>query len=218
MNRLYVVESQFSITGGMADHRLRLPSSQVAAYARALARELMLSEKVVPAPGSPQAALRQVLGPAQPAVAFDKQWVREVAADLRASAGKSLVVAGRRQPPLVHALAFAINALLGNLGKTIELHKPPASPPAGSLAQLVEAIKKGEVETLVIVGGNPAHDAPVDARISPARSRRSPPRSGWACMPTRRRGWRPGTFRPPTPWSGGEMPGPAMEACWRSSP
>ena len=148
MNRLYVVESQFSITGGMADHRLRLPSSQVAAYARALARELMLSEKVVPAPGSPQAALRQVLGPAQPSVAFDRQWVREVAADLRASAGKSLVVAGRRQPPLVHALAFAINSLLGNLGKTIELHKPPARPPADSLAQLIEAIKKGEVETL----------------------------------------------------------------------
>ena len=41
MNRLYVVESQFSITGGMADHRLRLPSSQVPELRPALAaREL----------------------------------------------------------------------------------------------------------------------------------------------------------------------------------
>ena len=163
MNRLYVVESQFSITGGMADHRLRLPSSQVAGYARALARELMLSETVVPAPGSPKAALRQVLGSSRPSVEFDKDWAREVATDLHAHAGKSIVIAGRRQPPLVHALVFAINALLGNLGKTIELHKPPGSPPSASLAQLIEAIKKGEVETLVIVGGNPAYDAPVDA-------------------------------------------------------
>ena len=162
MNRLYVVESQFSITGGMADHRLRLPSSHVAEYARAVARELSLGEKVVPAPGSPAVALRQVLSSSRPSIEFDPRWVREVASDLRANAGKGIVIAGRRQPPLVHALAFAINALLGNLGKTIELHKPPASPTSGSLAQLIEAIRKGEVETLVIVGGNPAHDAPVD--------------------------------------------------------
>ena len=163
MNRLYVVESQFSITGGMADHRLRLPSSQVAAYARALARELTLGEKVAPAPGSPQAVLRQVLSSSRPSVGLDEGWIREVASDLRASAGKGLVIVGRRQPPLVHALAFAINAVLGNLGKTIELHKPPASPKSASLAELMEAIKKGEVESLIIVGGNPAYDAPVDA-------------------------------------------------------
>src|SRR4051812_44878842 len=37
MNRLYVVESSFTITGGMADHRLRLASSHVLAFAAALA-------------------------------------------------------------------------------------------------------------------------------------------------------------------------------------
>ena len=162
MNRLYVVESRFSLTGGMADHRLRLPSSQVAEYTRALARELTLGETVVPAPGSPEAALRQVLSSSRPSVGFDERWVREVAADLKAHAGQGIVIAGRRQPPLVHALAFAMNAALGNLGKTIELHKPPARPTADSLAELAEAIKKGEVETLVILGGNPAYDAPAD--------------------------------------------------------
>jgi len=40
MNRLYVVESQFSVTGGMADHRLRLRSSEVGALAVELAKEL----------------------------------------------------------------------------------------------------------------------------------------------------------------------------------
>ncbi len=41
MNRLYVVESRFSLTGGMADHRLRLGASQVRDFAIALARVVL---------------------------------------------------------------------------------------------------------------------------------------------------------------------------------
>jgi molybdopterin-containing oxidoreductase family iron-sulfur binding subunit len=37
MNRLYVVENRFTLTGAMADHRLRCPASQIAAFAHALA-------------------------------------------------------------------------------------------------------------------------------------------------------------------------------------
>ena len=33
MNRLYVVENRYTVTGGMADHRLRLPASQIGAFA-----------------------------------------------------------------------------------------------------------------------------------------------------------------------------------------
>src|SRR5271165_3150951 len=154
MNRLYVVESQFSITGGMADHRLRLPSSHVLDYSMVLARELLMGDQVVPAPGSPQAALRQALATYRPSVKLDQIWIREVAADLRAHAGKGIIIAGRRQPPVVHALAFALNAALGNVGKTIELRKPPARPAAATLQELVRAIDKGEVETLIILGGN----------------------------------------------------------------
>ena len=166
MNRLYAVESQFTITGGMADHRLRLPSSHVRDYTMVLARALLDGEKVVPAPGSPQAALRQALATYKPSVKLDELWVREVAADLRAHAGKGIIIAGRRQPPIVHALAFALNATLGNIGKTIELRKPPARPAAGTLQELVQAIDKGEVETLLILGGNPVYTAPVDLGLA----------------------------------------------------
>ena len=40
MNRLYVVENRYTITGGMADHRLRLPVSQIGAFAIALAEKI----------------------------------------------------------------------------------------------------------------------------------------------------------------------------------
>ncbi len=166
MNRLYVIESQFTITGGMADHRLRLPSSQLLNYTMVLARAILDDEKIVPAPGSPQAALRQALATYKPSVKIDEPWVREVAADLRAHAGKGIIVVGRRQPPIVHALAFALNSTLGNIGKTIELRKPPARPAAGTLQDLVQAIDKGEVETLIILGGNPAYTAPVDVGLA----------------------------------------------------
>ena len=162
MSRLYVVESQFTITGGMADHRLRLPASQVVEYTLALTRELFSSEKVVPSPGSSEAALHQALASFQPTLKFEPRWIREVAADLRAHAGKGIVVAGRRQPALVHALVFAINAALDNLGKTIELRQPPVPPASGTLQELVSAIDKNEVETLLILGANPVYTAPVD--------------------------------------------------------
>ncbi len=40
MNRLYVAEAAYSITGGMADHRFRMRSAEVAGFARAVAAEL----------------------------------------------------------------------------------------------------------------------------------------------------------------------------------
>jgi molybdopterin-containing oxidoreductase family iron-sulfur binding subunit len=162
MNRLYAVEGQYTVTGGMADHRLRLAASHVGEYTLVLARELLLSDPVVPAPGSPQAVLHQALASFRPSVAFDPRWVREVAADLRARRRKGIIIAGRRQPPLVHALVHALNSALGNLGKTIELHQRPSSPDIATLDELAQAITKGQVQTLVVLGGNPAYNAPVD--------------------------------------------------------
>src|SRR6266705_3203985 len=60
MNRLYVVENRFSLTGAMADHRLRCPASQIPAFARALAQNIATATKdaalgtmlaAIPAPG-----------------------------------------------------------------------------------------------------------------------------------------------------------------------
>jgi len=165
MNRLYVVESRFSLTGGMADHRLRLPASHVRDYTLALARAVL-------AGSSANQSLRQALqatplggeGPATVA----GPWIEEVAADLKAHAGRAVILAGRRQPPLVHALVHAMNVSLGNLGKTVELRSGESSSTggAGTLEELAEAAGQGRVETLVILGGNPAYDAPANLEFA----------------------------------------------------
>ncbi len=167
MNRLYVVESRFSLTGGMADHRLRLPATHVRDYTVALARAVLAGSNA-------DQSLRQALeattlGKEGTATDADA-WIAEVAADLKSYAGRAVILAGRRQPPLVHALVHAMNTTLGNLGKTVELRNV-SRPVAGTLAELAEAAGKGQVETLVILGGNPAYDAPADIDFAPLMKR-----------------------------------------------
>jgi len=156
MNRLYAVEGVYSLTGAMADHRLRLESRQIAAFVAALAARLG-------APGASSQAGADVAG-------VDQRWIDAVAKDLQANRGKGLVVAGERQPAGVHAAVCALNAHLGNTGKTVSYYetKDAALPSVGSLTSLVSAMNGGTVQTLVILGGNPVFDAPADLDFAAA--------------------------------------------------
>ena len=153
LNRLYVVESLMSVTGFNADHRQRLCSSAVLQVAAALAAQILK-------PGG--VAGLESLG--QPA-GVDPKWISACAKDLLAHAGKSLVVAGYRQPLAVHLLAHAINAALGNLGKTVVFHKVPDSHEEG-LVELAQALNGGSVQTLIILAANPGYTAPVELNWS----------------------------------------------------
>jgi molybdopterin-containing oxidoreductase family iron-sulfur binding subunit len=155
MNRLYAVESFFSNTGAMADHRLRLPSSMIGAFAAALTLELQSQGITIKDNGA--------LGPFSQH-SFDKEWIRIVAADLIKARGKGLVIAGRQQPAAVHALAFVINSALGNVGNTAtfnEISDSQLSSTAG-LISLINDIKNKSITTLAILGGNPLYNAPAD--------------------------------------------------------
>jgi molybdopterin-containing oxidoreductase family iron-sulfur binding subunit len=149
MNRLYSVESTPTNTGAMADHRLRMRASDIEGFARALAREFGLNTLAGPA------AAPNVPG----------GWIQALASDLKAHSGASLVVAGDQQPPVVHALAHAINQALGNFDKTVYFTQPIEDSPSSqwdSLGELAADIRAGNVSTLLILGGNPAYDAPAD--------------------------------------------------------
>ena len=146
MNRLYVAESAFSLTGAMADHRLRLASSQVSALAAAVAGRILGAE---------------ALAPLTAGLDVKAEWVAECAADLRAHPGQALVLAGAHQPAAVHALAYAMNVALGAVGHTVDF-VAAETPAASSITELAAAIQAGAVQTLVLLGGNPAYNAPAD--------------------------------------------------------
>ena len=154
INRLYVAEGTPSVTGAKADHRIRIRTSEVPAFAAALAN-------AIGAGGTAGSALSDKAAKAIPAIAKD----------LQAHRGSSLVIAGEYQSPAVHALAHAMNQALGNTGKTVSYTAPLDLNPVDniqSLRELVADLNAGRVETLLILGGNPVYDAPADLGFTDA--------------------------------------------------
>src|SRR5688500_10006266 len=160
MNRLYVVEGVFSLTGAMADHRLRLESRQIAPFLAALAARI-----AAPAAGAGS--------PAGDLAGVDPRWMDALAKDLLANRGKGLIVAGERQPAAVHAAVCALNTSLGNTGTTVSYYetRDAALPSVSSLASLVSAMTAGSIQTLVVLGGNPVFDAPADLDFASAMAK-----------------------------------------------
>lgn len=155
-NRLYAVESTPTLTGASADHRLPLRAGEIAHFALALAHQLGLGVSI---------------GPENPNI--PAHWVEAVAGDLQAHAGNGLVVVGDHQPPELHALAHALNAHLGNTGETLLYTEPVAANPemqGESLATLTAAMAAGEVDLLLILGGDPVYTSPADVDFAGALS------------------------------------------------
>jgi len=160
MNRLYVVEPAMTITGAMADHRLRMPGGDVGAFLASLV-SMMASRGI--------AALAPLASLTHGQRHWDPKWLVAVATDLERNRGNSVVIVGRRQPAAVHALAAALNVALGNLGNTVEYATPLTSDPTAGVAPLgtlVQDIATGAVDTLVITASNPVYGAPVDFKLA----------------------------------------------------
>jgi len=162
MNRLYAIESTPTLTGAKADHRLAMPAAEIENVARELAAALGAGGAAPAAQGQPASVPR----PDAPDVA---RWIGAIAKDLQAHKGRSVVVAGEYQSEAVHAAARTINEALGNAGTTVTYGANiAATGPEGtsSIAELAQAIDAGEVELLVILGGNPVFTAPADVRFA----------------------------------------------------
>ncbi|MDX6711180.1 MAG: hypothetical protein QOH96_2196 [Blastocatellia bacterium] len=154
LNRLYVIESNRTRTGAKADHRLGLKPSEIEGFVRAVA-----------------AGVGAKFSGIQGSAGQHGAWVATLVRDLQSVPGKSLVIVGDEQPPIVHALAHAMNDALGNVGTTVFHTDPVEANPQdqiASLRELVQDLNSGAAETLVILGGNPAYTAPVDFNFKDA--------------------------------------------------
>jgi len=158
MNRLYVLEGSPSLTGSMADHRLPLRPSQVAAAARAIAGRLGVAG----------------VGDGNLPEGLPEAWVTALVEDLQGAGGRCIVVAGDEQDASVHVLAHAMNAALGSVGTAVFYTDPVVARPTDqleSLRALTEAMTGGNVQALLIVGGNPVYSAPADLAFAEALAR-----------------------------------------------
>jgi len=147
MNRLYVIESTPTTTGAKADHRLPLRAGDVEFFADALWR-LFTNNGGFPS------------GPTGPLGFYPALFT-----DLQTHHGSCVVIVGDHLPSAAHAVTHALNELLGNVGKTVSYTDPADANPINqidSIKYLVADVNAGKVDLLVILGGNPAYDAPAD--------------------------------------------------------
>jgi MoCo/4Fe-4S cofactor protein with predicted Tat translocation signal len=156
MARFYAAESTPTVTGSMADHRLPLRAGDVEAVGRAIAAGLGLAVPATPGftPEGPR-----------------RRWIEAVVSDLRAHRGASIVIAGDQQPPVVHALAHALNHALGNVDRTVTHGAPVEARPEDQLASLralVNDLRAGAVDCLLVLGSNPVYTAPADLDFAAA--------------------------------------------------
>jgi MoCo/4Fe-4S cofactor protein with predicted Tat translocation signal len=168
MNRLYVIESTPTTTGAKADHRQPVQASKVETLAEAFVHGTVPVK--IGGPATEEDRRRIEGAPSgNPAVGLlseaERRFFGAALIDLRLYEAKSLIVVGDHQPPTVHALAHAINAQLGNVGKTVFYTDAVDANPVNqtdSIKDLVGDIQSGKVDLLIILGGNPVYDAPVD--------------------------------------------------------
>jgi len=148
MNRVHLAEPGLSITGASADDRWPLSAARVAELAMDVAQVILHGGH-----GGSDAA-------------------RAMAADLTSHKGSSLVMAGPSQPAAVHAACAAINEALGNIGTTVRYARvTEPEMTAASLETLIAEMNRGDVNTLVILDGNPVWDAPADLDLAKAMAK-----------------------------------------------
>jgi molybdopterin-containing oxidoreductase family iron-sulfur binding subunit len=139
-----------------AEHRLGLRASEIPAFTAELA-------KAVGVPGEPSAYAW---------TEEQKKFLAALAKDLKAHAGKCVVIPGLYQDESVARLALVINNVLGNLEKTIavsfEAVNSLPSNQSGDLKALVADLNAGKVDWLVILNDNPIYNAPADLEFAAA--------------------------------------------------
>jgi molybdopterin-containing oxidoreductase family iron-sulfur binding subunit len=168
LNRLYVIESTPTTTGLKAEHRLGLRASEIPAFVAELAKAVGISGVEIP---------DYVWTDEQ------KKFLAALAKDLKAHAGRSVVIPGLYQESEVVALASAINGVfgLGNLGKTVRWRSaysansyigatvnPLQSDQIADLKSLADDLNAGKVDWLVVLNGNPIYNAPADLEFAAA--------------------------------------------------
>jgi Fe-S-cluster-containing dehydrogenase component len=156
MSRHIQFECGVSLTGANADVRLPIAPSQQGLVALALLRRIARKDGSTDVPDGPEQTL-------------DPRALDAAADDLWRARGRSVVVSGAHDPS-TQVLVHAINARLGNIGRTVDLDRPSLQRQGddAAVARLIDDMSRGDIDVLVLYGVNPAYDYPDAARFTAA--------------------------------------------------
>jgi Fe-S-cluster-containing dehydrogenase component len=142
------IESGMSVTGSNADLRLAVAPSELGTAAVALLGRVARKAGKADKDGAP--AVPDPVDTAKLDLIAERLWQHR---------GESLVGSGSNDPSLQVVVA-ALNALLGNIGKTVDVARASLQRQGdeGALSDLVAEMNRGEVRALIVMGANPAYD------------------------------------------------------------
>jgi molybdopterin-containing oxidoreductase family iron-sulfur binding subunit len=178
MNRLYTIESDLTITGASSDNRLALKPSEIEAFAHALAAKLNIE-------GAEAPKLSEEASKYVDAIAKDLKTKKDHGKESAREAGSTLILVGDSMPPAIHALGHAINAALGNVGKTVvytEPLLPERSLATKDIRDFATALNDGSIKTLVIIGSNPAYTSPIDLDLGSVLAKKLKEDKDWLAV------------------------------------
>ncbi|MBV9671194.1 MAG: TAT-variant-translocated molybdopterin oxidoreductase, partial [Verrucomicrobia bacterium] len=143
-NYLFAVEPTPSNVSSLANDRLPLAGREIPSLVAALYARLT----------------NQTIARLKPAC---QGWIDRIVDRFEKSPGKCVVMVGPRQPALVHAWAHRVNRQIGADRQIVKYRRSALIVPADpvqSLKQLTHDLSSGAADSILILGGNPAFDAP----------------------------------------------------------
>jgi len=162
MNRLYSVESQYSVTGSAADFRLALQSSQIPFLLRKIEEAIdagkIVEDKEEEIPYNKLKGTDRV-----------QRVIDSISSDLLLNKGASVLAVGSHHSMAVQLAAIRINAKLGNIGKSVkiyEIENEIAGVPALKLNDFVAKAK--EFKSLWVLPPNPVFSVAGDLNLAEA--------------------------------------------------
>ena len=164
MNRLYCIESQYSVTGSAADFRLALQSSQIPAFLRKIEEAIdagrIIEDKFEEVPYNELKGADRV-----------NRVLESIVSDLLVNKGKgtSVLAVGSHHSLAVQFAALRINAKLGNIGKTVNLYEISNELAEVTSIKLDEFVTRAkEFKSVWILPPNPVFTVSGDVKLSEA--------------------------------------------------
>ena len=158
LNRLYVIEDHYSITGGSADHRIKLSHQYMDAFLSVLTHRLIQKDVSKAKLFFTSAYLKEIrLLATKYQSIVDEVYISAIVDDLSSHQKSSILIAGDTQPAHVHSMVALLNLLQGNINNTVTYHAAVVPDYTRNSKKLTKAVANKELDLMVVLSPNPSY-------------------------------------------------------------
>ncbi|HKD68503.1 MAG TPA: molybdopterin dinucleotide binding domain-containing protein [Candidatus Binataceae bacterium] len=170
----YYVGPRMSLTAARCDQWFSCRPGFEASVALAMLRVMVDKALVHPTSGIELGSVGKFAAGYDPAAIAEKSGVSaktiERMAHEFAEADGALAIAGT-DDDAAHVAAWMLNAVTGNIGKTVSFAASPQSAASSGTAAVLDAMRAGNIKVAVVAEANPQFSMPAQARFAEALSK-----------------------------------------------